>query len=64
MRKVIRNEWLLMLSGVASVAFGGLLLFAPAAGERAAIHAIGAYRSSLGSSTSPLDFAYDRSTCV
>jgi uncharacterized membrane protein HdeD (DUF308 family) len=37
LRKVITNEWLLMLAGIASVAFGVILLFQPAAGALALI---------------------------
>ena len=43
MRKYITGEWLLVLSGIASVLFGILMLFNPAAGALAVIWLIGAY---------------------
>jgi uncharacterized membrane protein HdeD (DUF308 family) len=43
LRKIITNEWLLVLAGIASVVFGVLLLFQPAAGALVLIWWIGAW---------------------
>jgi uncharacterized membrane protein HdeD (DUF308 family) len=43
LRKIINNEWLLVLAGIASVVFGILLLFRPAVGALALIWWIGAW---------------------
>jgi uncharacterized membrane protein HdeD (DUF308 family) len=43
LRKVINDEWLLALSGIASIALGMLLVFFPAAGALALVLWIGAY---------------------
>ncbi len=43
MRKTITNEWALILSGLVSVVFGGLVLMRPGAGALAMIWAIGIY---------------------
>ena len=43
LRKIINNEWLLVLTGIASVVFGVLLLFQPAAGALVLIWWIGAW---------------------
>jgi uncharacterized membrane protein HdeD (DUF308 family) len=43
LRKIITNEWLLVLAGIASVLFGVILLFQPAAGALALIWLIGAW---------------------
>jgi len=43
MRKEIEGEWLLVLSGVASVVFGALILMNPIAGALAVVWIIGAY---------------------
>lgn len=43
LRKVIPNEWLLILAGLASVAFGIFLIARPAAGALAVILWIGSY---------------------
>jgi uncharacterized membrane protein HdeD (DUF308 family) len=37
LRKIVTNEWLLMLAGIASIAFGVILLLQPAAGALALI---------------------------
>src|SRR5262245_12183861 len=43
MRKVIQNEWLLALAGVASVLFGLFLMLRPGAGALAVIWVIGTF---------------------
>lgn len=48
LRKIIGNEWLLVLAGIASIAFGVLLLFQPAVGALALIWWIGAWALVFG----------------
>lgn len=48
LRKEIRNDWLLILAGVLSVAFGFLVIAAPGAGALALVWAIGAYAILFG----------------
>jgi len=43
LRKVITGEWLMILSGIASVIFGALLVFYPAAGAVAVVWILGIY---------------------
>ena len=47
-RKVIRNEWLLVISGLASVVFGVVLAIQPGAGALALTWLIGAYAVVFG----------------
>jgi uncharacterized membrane protein HdeD (DUF308 family) len=48
LRKVITNEWLLVLAGVAAILFGLILLFQPGAGALALIWWIGAFAIFFG----------------
>jgi len=48
LRKVVTNEWLLVLAGIASVAFGVLLMLQPAAGALVLVWWVGAYALVLG----------------
>lgn len=48
LRKEITGEWLMALSGIASVLFGALLVFFPGAGALAVIWWIGAYAIVFG----------------
>jgi uncharacterized membrane protein HdeD (DUF308 family) len=48
LRKVITNEWLLILAGIASVVFGFILLFQPAAGALALIWLIATWAIVFG----------------
>jgi uncharacterized membrane protein HdeD (DUF308 family) len=48
LRKEISNEWLLILAGLASVAFGVVLLLRPAAGALVLVWWIGAYALVFG----------------
>lgn len=48
LRKLIDNEWLLILSGLLSVAFGLFVFARPAAGAISLIWAIGAYAIAAG----------------
>ena len=48
LRKQINNEWLLVLAGIASVAFGVVLLLQPAAGALVLIWWVGAYALLFG----------------
>jgi uncharacterized membrane protein HdeD (DUF308 family) len=48
LRKVITNEWLLLVMGILSFLFGLLILFAPGAGALAIVLWIGAYALVFG----------------
>ncbi|MBV8808544.1 MAG: DUF308 domain-containing protein, partial [Acidobacteriaceae bacterium] len=48
LRKVIANEWALILGGICSVIFGLILFARPAAGALAVIWIIGAYALIIG----------------
>jgi uncharacterized membrane protein HdeD (DUF308 family) len=48
LRREISNEWWLVLGGIASVIFGILLVFQPAAGSLALIWILGAYEILFG----------------
>jgi uncharacterized membrane protein HdeD (DUF308 family) len=48
LRKVVANEWLLILAGIASIVFGAILLFQPAAGALALIWLIAAWAVLFG----------------
>jgi uncharacterized membrane protein HdeD (DUF308 family) len=48
LRKMIPNEWLLILGGISSIAFGVLMVFFPAVGALAVIYLIGAYAIFFG----------------
>jgi uncharacterized membrane protein HdeD (DUF308 family) len=47
-RDVLENEWLLAISGIVSVAFGALLIFAPGDGILALLWLIGIYAIAAG----------------
>jgi uncharacterized membrane protein HdeD (DUF308 family) len=48
LRKEIDDEWILAISGVASIIFGGLILYRPDAGLVAIALLIGAYMLAIG----------------
>jgi len=48
LRREIENEWLLGLGGLASLAFGVLLMVRPGAGALAVLWLIGAYAIAFG----------------
>jgi uncharacterized membrane protein HdeD (DUF308 family) len=48
LRRIITNEWLLILAGIASVLFGVILLIQPGAGALVLIWWIGAYAIAFG----------------
>jgi len=48
LRKEMEHEWLLLLSGLASVAFGGILMARPSAGALAVLWLIGSYAIVFG----------------
>jgi uncharacterized membrane protein HdeD (DUF308 family) len=56
LRKAIQGEWLLVLDGILSVAFGILLVAQPAAGALAVLWLIGIYAIAFGVTTLVLAF--------
>jgi len=56
LRKVIEGEWLLVLDGILSVAFGILLIAQPVAGALAVLWLIGIYAIAFGVTTLMLAF--------
>jgi uncharacterized membrane protein HdeD (DUF308 family) len=48
LRKMMQNEWLLILGGIASIAFGVLMVVYPLAGAITIIYLIGAYAILFG----------------
>jgi uncharacterized membrane protein HdeD (DUF308 family) len=56
LRKIISGEWLLALSGIFSIALGGLLVFAPGPGALALVIWIGAYTFVFGAVLVALGF--------
>jgi uncharacterized membrane protein HdeD (DUF308 family) len=48
LRKLIEHEWLMVLSGLAAIAFGALLLFRPMAGAVVMLWWLGAYEIVFG----------------
>ena len=56
LRKMIPNEWLLILSGVVSIIFGALLIAQPGAGTIAIVWLLGAYALLFGILTLMLAF--------
>jgi len=51
LRKVIDDEWMLILSGVVSVLFGGMLISKPGEGAIAMVLLIGAFMIAVGAMT-------------
>ncbi len=47
-RKIIDNEWMLILGGLLSIVFGGVLAAKPAAGALAMVWLIGAFAFAFG----------------
>ena len=62
LRKEIQNEWLLILSGVLSVAFGVLMILNPGAGAMAVLWLIGAFAVAYGALLVFLSFKLKRHT--
>jgi uncharacterized membrane protein HdeD (DUF308 family) len=56
LRKVIANEWLMILSGIVSIIFGALLIAQPGAGAISIVWLIGAYALLFGILTLALSF--------
>jgi uncharacterized membrane protein HdeD (DUF308 family) len=48
LRNEIRGEWMLVLAGLISIAFGGIMFWAPGAGALAVLGLIGAYAVVFG----------------
>ena len=60
LRRVITGEWLLVLSGLLSIAFGVLMLIFPGAGALAVVSAIGIYSIVFGVLLTALGFRIHR----
>jgi uncharacterized membrane protein HdeD (DUF308 family) len=60
LRKEIDNEWMLLISGLLSLAWGALLVLAPPAGALAIIWLIGAFAILTGASLIALSFRVKR----
>jgi len=56
LRKMIPNEWLLILSGIVSIIFGALLIAQPGAGAISIVWLLGAYALTFGILTLMLAF--------
>jgi len=56
LRKVIANEWLMILSGVVSIIFGALLIVQPGPGALSIVWLLGAYALLFGILTLMLSF--------
>lgn len=56
LRAVLHNEWLLILSGACSIAFGAILIARPGAGALAVVWIIGSYAIVIGVLTTALAF--------
>jgi uncharacterized membrane protein HdeD (DUF308 family) len=54
LRKVLDDEWILILSGLLSIGFGGLLIAMPGEGALAMVLLIGAYLIALGTMVAAL----------
>ena len=64
LRKEIEGEWLLVLGGLVSVAFGALLIARPGAGALAVLWLIGGYAIAFGALLVLLGFKLRRRTAV
>jgi uncharacterized membrane protein HdeD (DUF308 family) len=56
LRKMIENEWMLVLGGICSILFGGIMVARPAAGALAVLWIIGIYAIVFGVLTIALAF--------
>jgi uncharacterized membrane protein HdeD (DUF308 family) len=60
LRKEIKNEWMLVLAGLVSIAFGVILFARPAAGALSVVWLIGAYAVIAGAALIGLSFRLKR----